>query len=367
MTDSNAPHRTNHPSNDSSADQSTFKAGVTEFWDWYEVVAQRFFDTIEQGQCESLTDETVDFMDTHLPAMSWVFGPGENDGHSFTLTGEGIVPKQLLAKYWLSRAKEIPGWTFYASRQPSSHGELQAMAISVSDQQQVDSDSFMLQTNVDDEEKVIDIVAWHPALEIVPQEHHYQILFLLLDEALGEFGTQNWLGEIKIQPIDEGAETKSLTQLPEFIAQVNRYHQWEKLPHLEMYTLYRIEDQRDGPRGDTIVGTSVIPNVVGKYIHHQGKLPEDPLEGTGAQLAYVSINSDLFPDGKQSEVRGNIEDAIDEALAEQLAGQTLGGAFGSKQTYIDLLLVDGDNSANIINETLDRLQLSGKSSLHYFA
>ncbi|QDT11249.1 hypothetical protein [Planctomycetes bacterium K23_9] len=345
----------------------TFKEGVTEFWDWYEQVAQRFYETIESGQCESLTNETVDFMEIHLPAMSWVFGPGENGGHSFTLSGEGVLPKQLLAQYWQSRAKEIPGWTFYGSRQSCSVDDLKSMAIAVTDQEQVDSETFLIQTDVDDEEQLIDIVAWHPALAIVPQEHHYQILFLLLDEALGEFGTQNWLGEIKIQPIDEGVETRPLVQLPEFIEQVNRYHKWEKLPPLETFTLYRIEEQREGPRGDTIVGTSVIPNVIGKYIHHQGKLPEDPLEGTGARLAYLSIDGDVFPEGQQSDVRGNIEDALDEALEKEQSGRTLGGAFGTEMAYIDLLLVDGDNSADIVRQTLKRIQLDGKSNLHYFA
>ncbi|MGB7348193.1 MAG: hypothetical protein WBD20_28470 [Pirellulaceae bacterium] len=340
---------------------------MTEFWDWYQQVAQRFFDTIESGECESLTDETVSFMETHLPAMSWVFGPGENGGHSFTLSGEGVVPKQLLAQYWHSCARELPGWTFYGSRQPSRNEDLKSMAIAVSDQEQVDSETFLVKTNVDDEEQLIDIVAWHPALEIVPQEHHYQILFLLLDEALGEFGTQNWLGKIEIEPIADGEETRPLTQLPEFIDQVNRYHKWEKLPPLETYTLYRINEQREGPRGDTIVGTSLIPNVVGKFIHHQGKLPEDPLEGTGARLAYLSIDSDVFPEGQQSDVRGNIEDALDEALGAALSGRILGGAFGTDKTYIDLLFVDGSRSEAIVMETLSQLQLSGKTTLHYFS
>jgi hypothetical protein len=347
--------------------QPTFKAGVIEFWDWYESVAERFFGTIEDGDCESLTQETVDFMNTHLPTMSWVFGPGENGGHSFTLTGEAILPKQLLAQYWHARRRELSGWTFHASRQPADAESLKTMAIAVSDQDQVDAENFQIKTDVDDEEKLIDIVAWHPSLKLVPEEHHFQILFLLLDEALGEFGTQNWLGHISVEPIDSDEETRPLSQLPKFIEQVNRYHKWEKLPPLETYTLYRIEDQRPGPRGDTIVGTSLIPNVVGKFIHHQGKLPEDPLEGTGARLAYIAIDSDFFPDGKQSEVRGNIEDALEESLQKDASGRVLGGAFGENQSYIDLLLVDGENSAAIVNAQLQTLQLSEKSQLHYFA
>ena len=347
-----------------NGDRMSFKAGVAEFWDWYPQVSQRFFDTIESGDCEKLTDETVQFMAKHLPHMSWVFGPGEGKGHSFTVSGEGIVPKQLLADYWCKQAKELPGWTFFSSRQPSENSP---MAISVGEQDQVDSDGFLVQSDVDDENQLLHIVTWHPALAKVPEEHHFQILFLLLDDALGEFGTQTWIGEIKIEPTPQGVETRTLTELPAYIEQVNRYHEWEKLPPPETYTLYQVDEQRDGPRGDTIVGTSIIPNVVGRYIHHQGKLPEDPLEGTGALLAYVAIDSKIFPEGKQSAVRGNIEDALDEALGAQLSGRTLGGAFGIKETYIDLLLFDGDESRQIVESTLHGLQLGAKTRMETFA
>ena len=345
------------------AAQATFKKGVAEFWDWYPEVSQRFYDTIENGDCEKLTDETVNFMSEHLPHLSWVFGPGEAGGHSFTVSGEGLVPKQLLADYWCKQAKELPGWTFYSSRQPSTVSE---MAIAVGGQEKVDSDRFLIQTDVDDENQLVHIVAWHPALTQVPQEHHFQILFLLLDEALGEFGTQTWIGEIKIEPIATGAKTRTLTELPDYIEQINRYHEWEKLPPPETYSLYKVNEQRDGPRGDTIVGTSIIPNVVSRYIHHRGKLPEDPLEGTGAMLAYVAINSKIFPEGKQSDVRGNIEDALDEALGAHLSGRTLGGAFGTNESYIDLLLFDGDESRKIVLKTLDGLQL-GATHFERFA
>jgi hypothetical protein len=346
---------------------TTFKDRVTEFWDWYVRVADRFFETIEQGRCEDLTSEVSDFMQKTLPNLSWVFGPGEKGGHSFTVTGEGVVPRQLLAEYWHSRAPEIPNWTFYGSRQPTPAEQLKDISIRVGQQEQVDVETFLLKTSVDDEAKAIDIVAWHPALERVPQEHHLQILFLLLDEALGEFGTQTWLGDIKIEPIASGEATKRLSDLPEFIQQVNRYHEWEKLPPLESFTLYEVHTQTSSRRGDTVVGTTCIPDIVFDFLEHNGKLPQDPFEGTGAELAYAAIDGSVFPDGGQSEVRGRIEDALGNALANQLSGRTLGGAFGTGKSYIDLLLFDGANSRQIVQETFDELQLQGRSRIERFA
>jgi hypothetical protein len=76
----------------------TFKQRVEAFWTWYAEVADRFYQTIDDNQSSSLTDEVCAKVDELLPGMAWVFGPGEDGkGHSFTLSGEGILPKQLLA------------------------------------------------------------------------------------------------------------------------------------------------------------------------------------------------------------------------------------------------------------------------------
>jgi hypothetical protein len=344
----------------------TFKNRVTKFWDWYPRVAARLAAAIQQDHGDDLTSEIGDFMQQTLPNLSWVVGTGENEGHSFTLTGEGYKPKQLLAEYWHSRAVEIPNWTFYGSRQPTPSEQFKGMAIRVGEQEEVDVETFMLKTSVDNDTRVIHLVAWHPALKHVPEEHHIQILFLLLDEALGEFGTQTRLGEIKVEPITASEATRMLSELPEFVKQVADYHAWEYLSPLEAYTGYEVNSQSDSRRGDTVVGTTCIPDTVFEFLDNDGKLQEDPFEGIGAEFAYIAMDASIFPDGGQVDVRSNIENAVNDALESESSGRTLGGAFGTDHSYIDLLIFDGDNSRQIVRDTLDRLQLQNRSRIESF-
>jgi len=346
--------------------QTTFKQRVAAFWQWYPQVADRFYQTIERGQCEALAPEVSKFFDQNMPHLAWVFGPGENGGHSLTVSGEGQVIKQLLAEYWLSQAVQIPRWTFHASRQPSPPEKLKDLAISVAAGEQVDTENFLIKTSVDEEGQKIDVVAWHPALKSVPQEHHQQILFLLLDEALGEFGTETWLGTIELEPLIAGPGVITLAELPGMIEKAGKYYEWEKLSPLQSYSVYQVSEPTGGSRGDTLFGSTCIGSLLGEFLTNGGKFDEDPLAGTGAQLAYLAIDGSVFPDGSQVEVRSNIEDAVGEDLARESSGRTLGGAFGSKQSYIDLLLLDGDNSRQIVEKALDRLQLRGRSQFKYF-
>ena len=346
--------------------QTTFKDRITQFWQWYPTVADRFYQTIEAGRCEDLTEEVCDATQTTLPTMAWVFGPGENGGHSFTVSGEGYLPKQLLAEYWHSRAVEVPNWTFHASRQPADEENLKGMSLGIGERESVDTENFLVKPEVDNEAQKIHIVAWHALLEKLPEEHHFQILFLLLDEALGEFGTQTWLGQIKIEPFTPDDKTKSIASLPAFIKQVENYHQWEKTPPLRAYSLYEVPEQSNTRRGDSLIGTTCIPDVIFEFLEHGGRLSEDPLPDTGAEFAYVAVDGAVFPDGQQSEVRGNIEDVLDDALTSHLSGRALGGAFGLQESYIDLLLLDGDNSRTIVEQSLAALQLTGRSRIESF-
>ena len=347
----------------------TFRARVDQFWDWFPQVADRFFQTIESGKCADLVDEVSEFMGNHLPGLAWVFGPGEDGGHSFTVSGEGFVAKQLLADYWRSQAIELEGWTFYESRQPSR--SLDNMSIQIGELGQVDTETMLIQTTVDEQQEKLDIVAWHPLFGELPSDHHAQLLFLLLDETLGEFGTQAWCGGIEIEPLDpanvDGRRVHRLMDLPKFISDIQRYHGWEKLSPIHSYTGYSIRNQQPVLRGDTIAGTTCIPRLVFELIEEGGRLSEDPLEETGAELRYLQIDGMVFPSGDEAGVRHNIEEALEESLEPHHLGRPLGGAAGTESSYIDLLLIDGQRSLNAVDETMHRLQLGGRYRLHHFA
>lgn len=167
----------------------------------------------------------------------------------------------------------MKGWTFYESRQPSDPAQLQNIAITVSENDQVDVESLLIQASVDDVEKRIDIVALHPVFEQLSNGQRYRILFILLDEALGEFGTQTWIGgiDIRLITIDE-QHTRSLMLLPEYIGFVERFHAWKKLSPTESNQVYELPSELDRARGDTVVGSTAIRSVIGDFFAGKGKL-----------------------------------------------------------------------------------------------
>jgi len=79
--------------------ETTFKARVDRFWQWYASVADRFYRTIEEKRVHELPDELSAKVNEVIEGFAWVFGPGEEGGHSLTFSGEANLHRQLLATY----------------------------------------------------------------------------------------------------------------------------------------------------------------------------------------------------------------------------------------------------------------------------
>ena len=343
--------------------ESTFKTRVLQFWDWYTEVSPRFFQTIEAGQCPSLAEEVSVKVDELLPGFAWVFGPGANgQGHSFTLSGEGVLHRQLLSLYWLSRVPALPGWTFYAARQP---GSITGKCIEIGGRE-FDPLEFWLTPAVARDVEKVDITVWHPMFDRMQEQDRGTVLFLFLDEVLGEYGTEQWIGEIKLNP-QRLADSIPLAELPEFLRRVEAEHGWKKLPPGESAVLYRCENPHDRfLRGDIVVGSTMHMQLINEFLKAEGEL-EDPLRGTGADYVFVTFDRQTLPTDAAVPARGEIEDALDQSLRASATGRLIGGAMGTQNAYIDLLLFDGPASLEIVQQVLRDKSLPAGSAIHYFA
>ena len=314
--------------------------------------------------------ETDEMMEELLPGCAWVYGPGEGGygqpGRSLTLSGEGVLQRQLLALYWASRAPRLDRWTFYASRQPSPPEMLETMRIDF-DGQELNPLEFWLTPTIDVEEERVNLTVWHPLYAGVPEEEaRLGAFFVFLDEILGEYGTTQWIGQVT--PSDgQLADAIPLTELRGFIEKLESEKGWQKLPPGESYAGYKREAPENRfPRDDVFVGSTALFELVADYYEAEGQL-EDPLAGTGADYVFVSMDVRLFPQGQQMETRDVIENALEAALNSEQTGRVLGGAFGTQFAYLDLMLFDGQNSVRIVERVLREQNLPAGTAINFFA
>lgn len=342
----------------------TFKTRVENFWDWYRDNADRYYEAFSEGTGPDLIEEISRGVTKWLPGFAFVFGPGKNGaGHSFTLSGEGNINQQFLTSYWLSQAPELEGWTFFDARQPSDCVEEYTIDIAGFDIQGAD---IQVDTEVDEDEEVIDLVAWHPQFSEMDDNLRYTVFFIFLDEVLGETGAQSWIGNISLS--DELSDkARPITELRQFVKQVQGYYQWEKLPPCETYMGYQMPEPSNAyPRSDTVAGATSNFRLLGDYFENSGQI-EDPLEGTGASFVYLHLERPILPAGNEVDFRAEIEEKLDQQLRAQALGRVFGGATGVSGAYIDVLITDGQNSKAAIQEVMTSMGVGEHYSVENFS
>ena len=278
-----------------------FKQRVEGFWRWYEEVADRFHQTIEDHRCTDLSDEVSEAVHRFLPGMAWVFGPGEKPGeHSFTLSGEGIEFKQMLALHWLKRVPRIEGWKFYAERQPAEEPGNFSLRF---DDLVFGAMEFWVTPEIDEENECVDLTVWHPLAEQLDAQRCQTALFLFLDELFGEVGTGRWIGTMEFSQ-SKLAESMPILELKEFVDTTRADRGWKPQHPCDTWTCYRIptEKRRKALRFDTISGVTVCWRTLRNFLDDPDSFA-DPFRELHAEWVYLSFPSSELPEGKEIEAR----------------------------------------------------------------
>ncbi|MCW1923819.1 hypothetical protein OKA05_14725 [Luteolibacter arcticus] len=341
----------------------TFNQRAAAFWDWFASAAEELRDIHNQGDRKQLPSIVSPKVDEFLPGMAWVFGPGTEKGfHSFTLSGEGVMYRQILADQWLKRLPGIENWTFYASRQPEEE---------VGDFTLVDDDlkfrpiEFWLTPEIDEEKEKVHLMLWHPLIEKAEERLCMQALFLVLDEILGEFGTTRWVGSIQFSQ-KRLAESMPITELKEFVEETRASRGWKMLSPVDTWNGYSIPPAKRSAarRMDTMGGSCGCFPVLGSFFDEPKKF-EDPFLEMGAAWVYLSFSSADLPKGNEVEVREAMTDVIVSALEQDRSGIPLGGATGERLAYMDFLIFDGERSLARIREAARKAGVPADTRLEF--
>lgn len=342
--------------------EATCNERIREFWDWFQEMAPEFRKTIDDGRCDDLTDITSRKVDELFPGFAWAYGAGsEGVGHSFTLSGEGVEHRQFLALHWLACAPQIEGWTFYAARQPGN-----TSGAIIIGETRFEAKGMWVTPTVDEEEERIDVTIWHPEWPKMEERSRWTVVFLFLDEALGEYGTKWWIGEIRLGD-DRLADSFPLSELPAYVRETSDARNWKKYPPGEAHTLFQLKPpEKSYARGDLMTLSTLAHHLFYDYQEAEGRL-EDPFAGTGADYVYVRFAKEHLERGKEIDQRGALEDALDLSMRNRRSGWCIGGGHGTRYCYVDLLIFDGRNSLDLIVEVLNEHHLPKGTTIEYFA
>lgn len=344
--------------------ENTFKKKVDNFWHWFEENHQRLREALLANKSSGVSEETIKQVDQLMPGLSWCYGPGkEEENFTFTLSPEANRSFQFLTAYWYDSAPAIPGWTFYSARQPAK--DPSKFTISIGEKSYSIAEIWLVLA-INEEDEKIDISAWHPHFTGLDDNNRYQILFLWLDEVLGENGTEQWIGQVDFST-EKFSDAIPLLEIKDHLDSITKENGWEKPSPDHCYSFYEIiEELGDFPRSDTRSGNTCHMQLVNEFMEFGGDLP-DLLSGSHADFVYVQFPASFLNPGEEVQLRDMIEQKINKALNDDESGHSIGSASGSKNIYLDFIIFGGLQSIEAILEAMKKCQLPKGSSIHYWA
>ena len=112
--------------------------------------------------------------------------------------------------------------------------------------------------------------------------------------------------------------------------------------------------------------STATPQLFWDYHNAKGEM-EDPFTGAGADYVYVSFGKSLLTAGQEVSERGELEQLLDAALKAESSGRCIGGGYGTKRGYVDLLIYDGKRSLDLVVAALKGSRLGKGATIEYFA
>jgi len=325
---------------------STYYERIHTFWEWFAANHERIYaDVDKQGGAGIQPEITAQMEQLDPNFFPWTFGPGTDGGHAFVFTPEGNDIRKLLAARIVAQAPELPGWTWHASK--PANPDFASIRIGIGDDS-LGPDEIWTTATPDPENKAFHLTVWSPLFAKMPEDAVWQILGLFVDQAFGEERGENVIAGVEIGD-GQLADSFPFTELPEHVEKVMAERGWTTQAMVGM--AYELEPPIGGfARADIMVGVTSLPDVSLEYLD-QGKAIKHPYPKVGLRFDFVRIARGHDVDEHTLQRRYMIEDALEEALGPR--GVKTGGATGLGHDYIDLMLLDGEGSAEIVSEVLD--------------
>jgi hypothetical protein len=329
----------------------TYKQRVEQFYQWFAKRADDLDEGFNNGTVDS--SELVAEMDPPLEALigglGWCFGPAlDKAGHHLCLQASGNPHILQLTIIWSESCPDLARWEFHPAKPRSV--ELDGRSIQ-SGGFDFEFNTMQVALEPNDEREMPNIKIFHESFPEIDEDARLRMTFIMLDEALGELGTDAWLAAI--EPSTEPLEHfVPMSELYERVCEFYELMEWKQPSERYEWTLLNFPEPDDVPlfpQSDSLTKVTRCMGLVREYFGSEGKF-DDPLLKHGAAYVCLDVATDWFPDGDQANARGVVEEAIEKALEAENAGILIGGGMGLSRTYIDFLITDGSRSIELILE-----------------
>ena len=175
------------------------------FWKWFQDNDETLFD-FEDNQ-ERTFDRLARELHKVNPDLTFEFGPKKGGRRDFVISADGIRKAFHGVEALYAAAPSLPRWNIikFRPRRPPNDISIGSLTVKASS----------VRVQMERSLGKVDLTLFIPGYSADARKSYLPIVYLLLDEALGEYDVETYVGEIDLGPnSEEPQNTYSLSELP---------------------------------------------------------------------------------------------------------------------------------------------------------
>ncbi|MCL2646086.1 MAG: hypothetical protein FWD61_03660 [Phycisphaerales bacterium] len=374
---------------------SELLARIDTWWETFEKDKEKILASLHREVDVSYNKWLADWMERNFqaihPALMYEFAI-HGKGHRLVITPEMNTHLRPLVDLLFQRRPTLDGWEFYAYR-PLESVEMARLTVEGRTRGNIEG---CLVSAAMGQFRRINLTFFSPHYSKLNERELQTASFIATESLLGEEWLDKWCGAIETVPFTQASLLNELygAQNTGMVGKVGgrllppRPFPLDRLaPTCDALIASNRERLPNRPYADIVRDSSRSHTVLEiSFDDPNGKVPwgdmytvvtsDVPLwEATHSGIPFYSCRFSRFNETfaflkieglYDSEVRGEIEDAINEALTSSNLGGVIGGGAGSSFSYIDLALTDVRKAAVAMFAKLRERKLPRRTWLLFF-
>ncbi|MBX2797570.1 MAG: hypothetical protein KTR31_07880 [Myxococcales bacterium] len=168
---------------------------IGAFWSWWEDNRPVLDAEVGSTADLSFVAELSARIDAIHPNLEWEFGKGVVAQHQFCVSATGDPKLRVLAERWKAAGPPADEVFEYHTARQRIPGDVSGTALGFGPHT-VSFDDFRFAIEEDDGRQRLNVIVHHPAFAALDEDGRARVMFVSLDNVLGEDAVETWLGSL---------------------------------------------------------------------------------------------------------------------------------------------------------------------------
>ncbi|MFV0381777.1 MAG: hypothetical protein ACK5KR_06110 [Breznakia sp.] len=338
----------------------SIKKQVLKFWKIF-LQERSNLEHALRHHCETEQKEISKILNVYLEELcncQLMFEVGLQHYEMIFLSGQDKNAQIICALLKKMMPKGIEGtWLVHASLPPLSEKALHTI-LRLEDKEYT-PDNFIVYYDIDEQNKCLNLEVYCKAYDVLEKNKANEVTMYLLSLFLGDIALEAYVNQIDLIDHQKTGDSALLTQLYEVLQDIIAEYQWVDYQDATMiYRIFKIQENtnQEAVRKDIKIMSSVHPVLMSELLEDVFHSYHEFFD-FGGEFGYIYYENP-YRDEKDALLRQKLEKVINNMLYKHGIARSIGGAMGSKYTYIDIAVFDKEEFLKAFHKMNTHISLS---------